>query len=107
MATVTKRVWNETLTFLALVFLIAFSYPAFEPNISSTTQSNLDLLQWIIWGAFALDLLIGLVTATNRKQFIIKHPIGNFSRTSPILTAIKASKSNLIWWIGATKSRYW
>jgi len=89
MATVTKRVWNETLTFLALVFLITFSYPAFEPNISSTAQSNLDLLQWIIWGAFALDLLIGLVTATNRKQFIIKHPLDIAAVLLPFLRPLR------------------
>lgn len=89
MATVTKRVWNETLTFLALVFLITFSYPAFEPNISSTTQSNLDLLQWIIWGAFALDLLMGLVTATNRKQFIIKHPLDIAAVLLPFLRPLR------------------
>lgn len=89
MATVIKRVWNETLTFLALVFLITFSYPAFEPNISSTTQSNLDLLQWIIWGAFALDLLIGLVTATNRKQFIIKHPLDIAAVLLPFLRPLR------------------
>ena len=89
MATVIKRVWNETLTFLALVFLITFSYPAFEPNISSTTQSNLDLLQWIIWGAFALDLLMGLVTATNRKQFIIKHPLDIAAVLLPFLRPLR------------------
>ena len=89
MATIINRVWNETLTFLALVFLIIFSYPAFEPNISSTTQSNLDLLQWIIWGAFALDLLIGLVTATNRKQFIIKHPLDIAAVLLPFLRPLR------------------
>jgi voltage-gated potassium channel len=89
MATVIKRVWNETLTFLALVFLITFSYPAFKPNISSTTQSNLDLLQWIIWGAFALDLLMGLVTATNRKQFIIKHPLDIAAVLLPFLRPLR------------------
>ena len=89
MATIIKRVWNETLTFVALVFLITFSYPAFEPNISSTTQSNLDLLQWIIWGAFALDLLIGLVTATNRKQFIIKHPLDIAAVLLPFLRPLR------------------
>lgn len=89
MATIIKRVWNETLTFLALVFLIIFSYPAFEPNISSTTQSNLDSLQWIIWGAFALDLLMGLVTATNRKQFIIKHPMDIAAVLLPFLRPLR------------------
>ena len=62
------RIWNEILTVFALVFLFAFSYPAFDPSISATFQSNLDLLQWVIWAAFALDLLIGLVSTNNKKH---------------------------------------
>ena len=89
MATVVKRVWNEVLTFLAVVFLFAFSYPAFESNISSSTQSNLDLLQWIIWGAFALDLVMGLVFATNRKQFLIKHPLDIAAVLLPFLRPLR------------------
>ena len=89
MATVVKRVWNEALTFLAVVFLFAFSYPAFESNISSSTQSNLDLLQWIIWGAFALDLVMGLVFATNRKQFLIKHPLDIAAVLLPFLRPLR------------------
>lgn len=89
MATVVNRVWNEALTFLAVVFLFAFSYPAFESNISSSTQSNLDLLQWIIWGAFALDLVMGLVFATNRKQFLIKHPLDIAAVLLPFLRPLR------------------
>ena len=89
MATVVKRVWNEVLTFLAVVFLFAFSYPAFESNISSSIQSNLDLLQWIIWGAFALDLVMGLVFATNRKQFLIKHPLDIAAVLLPFLRPLR------------------
>ena len=89
MATVVKRVWNEALTFLAVVFLFAFSYPAFESNISSSTQSNLDLLQWIIWGAFALDLIMGLVQADNKKQFLLKHPLDIAAVLLPFLRPLR------------------
>lgn len=89
MATVAKRIWNETLTLLALVFLFAFSYPAFESDISANTQSNLDLLQWIIWGAFAFDLLMGLVNASNRKQFLFKHPLDIAAVILPFLRPLR------------------
>ena len=89
MATVVKRVWNEALIFLAVVFLFAFSYPAFESNISSSTQSNLDLLQWIIWGAFALDLIMGLVQADNKKQFLLKHPLDIAAVLLPFLRPLR------------------
>ncbi len=86
---VAKRVWSETLTILALVFLIVFSYPAFEPDISPSTQSTLDLLQWIIWGAFALDLIMGLVQASNKKQFLLKHPLDIAAVLLPFLRPLR------------------
>ncbi len=86
---VAKRVWSETLTILALVFLIVFSYPAFEPDISPSTQSTLDLLQWIIWNAFALDLIMGLVQADNKKQFLLKHPLDIAAVLLPFLRPLR------------------
>jgi voltage-gated potassium channel len=69
MAPMMQKVWNQTLTVLALAFLVAFSYPAFNTDISDSTQTSLDLIQWISWGAFASDLLYGLSTAKNKKVF--------------------------------------
>ena len=89
MATVARKVWNETLTILALVFLFVFSYPAFEPDISPSIQSTLDLLQWIIWGAFALDLIMGLVQASNKKQFLLKHPLDIAAVLLPFLRPLR------------------
>lgn len=83
------RIWNEILTLLALVFLFTFSYPAFDPNISVTFQSNLDLLQWVIWAAFALDLLMGLVSAKNKKQFLVKHPLDVAAVVLPFLRPLR------------------
>ena len=83
------RIWNEILTVFALVFLFAFSYPAFDPSISATFQSNLDLLQWVIWAAFALDLLIGLVSTNNKKQFLAKHPLDIAAVVLPFLRPLR------------------
>lgn len=83
------KIWSEILTLLALVFLFAFSYPAFEPNISATFQSNLDLLQWVIWAAFAFDLLLGLVSAKNKKQFLAKHPLDIAAVALPFLRPLR------------------
>jgi hypothetical protein len=62
-----KRIWNETLTFLAVAFLFSFSYPAFVNSVSTSTQSVLDLVQWISWIAFAGDLIYGIYTSDNWK----------------------------------------
>ena len=84
-----QKVWNQTLTVLALAFLVAFSYPAFNTDISDSTQTILDLIQWISWGAFALDLLYGLSTAKNKKSFLLKHPLDIAAVLLPFLRPLR------------------
>lgn len=84
-----QKVWNQTLTVLALAFLVAFSYPAFNTNISDSTQTTLDLIQWISWGAFASDLLYGLSTAKNKKSFLLKHPLDIAAVLLPFLRPLR------------------
>ena len=75
MASVVHRMWNETLTFLALAFLVAFSYPAFVNPVPSSTQTLLNIVQWVSWVAFATDLIYGLINAKSKKQYLKKHPL--------------------------------
>ena len=84
-----QKVWNQTLTVLALAFLVAFSYPAFNTDISDSTQTILDLIQWISWGAFASDLLYGLSTAKNKKSFLLKHPLDSAAVLLPFLRPLR------------------
>ncbi len=84
-----KKIWNETLTFLALAFLIAFSYPAFVNPISSTTQSLLNTVQWVTWIAFAADLLFGLFGAENKVLYLKKHPLEAAAVLFPFLRPLR------------------
>jgi voltage-gated potassium channel len=72
MASVARRVWSETLTFLAVAFLIAFSYPAFVDPVPSSTQTLLNIVQWVSWIAFAADLIYGLSAAKSKKNYLKK-----------------------------------
>jgi voltage-gated potassium channel len=89
MASVIKRAWDETLTILALAFLVSFSYPAFETNISNSTQTILDTIQWISWGAFAADFFYGLIRAINKKDYLIKHPLDLAAVILPFLRPLR------------------
>ncbi len=84
-----QKVWNQTLTVLALAFLFAFSYPAFNTDISGSTQTSLDLIQWVSWGAFASDLLYGVSTAKNKKSFLLKHPLDIAAVLLPFLRPLR------------------
>ena len=84
-----KRIWNETLTFLAVAFLFSFSYPAFVDSVTTFTQSVLDLVQWISWIAFAGDLAYGIYTSDNWKKYLRKHPLDVLAVTLPFLRPLR------------------
>lgn len=84
-----RRLWNPTLTLLAVLFLIVFSIPAFVLDLSDTTQSSIELVQWICWLAFAIDLLVGLLTSSNKREYLQKHPLELASVLLPFLRPLR------------------
>lgn len=84
-----KRIWNETLTVLAIAFLFAFSYPAFVDPISASTQQVLNLIQGVIWVAFAADLIAGIMTATDKKTYLKRHPLEIAAVLLPFLRPLR------------------
>jgi voltage-gated potassium channel len=84
-----KKVWDWTLTALAVSFLFAYSYPAFVTNVSSSTQSILDGIQWVSWVAFAADLFFGIYKATNKAQYLKRHPLEILAVILPFLRPLR------------------
>ena len=84
-----RKVWNEFLTVLALTFLFAFSYPAFTDSISDSTNQILGTIQWVCWLAFAIDLLLGLVTSDNKISYLKRHPLEIASVLLPFLRPLR------------------
>lgn len=84
-----RRVWNEFLTFLALTFLVAFSYPAFTDSISESTNQILSTVQWVCWLAFAADLLIGIITSDSKVAYLKRHPLEIASVLLPFLRPLR------------------
>jgi voltage-gated potassium channel len=83
------RIWNETLTVLALAFLASFSYPAFTTAIDSQTQNVLDAIQWISWTAFAADLIVGISRAKSKKIYLKSHPLEIAAVILPFLRPLR------------------
>jgi voltage-gated potassium channel len=84
-----KRLWNEMLTLFALVFLVAYSYPAFVSQVSPETQNVIDIAQWICWGAFVSDLLAGIFNAKSKIEYLRKHPLEVASSLLPFLRPLR------------------
>lgn len=84
-----SKIWNLSLTFLALSFLVSYSWPAFDENPSSGVQKALDFIQWTSWIAFAMDLLVGLGLAGDKKRFLLKHPLEIIAVALPMLRPLR------------------
>lgn len=84
-----EEVWSFILTALAVLFLIAFSIPAFVTDLTDGAQSSIDVIQWVCWLAFALDLTFGLVASRNKKDYLIKHPLEIASVLLPFLRPLR------------------
>ena len=84
-----KRLWSETLTLLALVFLIAYSYPAFVTPISAETQSLIEIVQWVCWLAFAIDLLVGISISTSKLNYLKHHILDVAAVLLPFLRPLR------------------
>ena len=84
-----KRLWSETLTLLALVFLIAYSYPAFVTPISAQTQTLIEIVQWVCWLAFAIDLLVGISISTSKLNYLKHHILDVAAVLLPFLRPLR------------------
>ena len=84
-----RRLWNSTLTSLAIAFLVSYSYPAFVEEISTSVQSILDTVQWVSWIAFAADLLVGVLAAESKVHFLKRHPLEILAVLLPFLRPLR------------------
>jgi voltage-gated potassium channel len=74
---------------LALAFLVAFSWPAFVVEIDARTQTILNLVQWISWIAFAIDLIVGFIAADKKLNFLTHHPLEVMTVLLPFLRPLR------------------
>lgn len=84
-----SKIWSRALTFLALAFLVAFSWPAFDASPSPNTLSILNLIQWVSWLAFAGDLSWGFAKSRNKKKFLLSHPLEIIAVALPMLRPLR------------------
>jgi voltage-gated potassium channel len=84
-----SKLWDGTLTFLALAFLVAFSWPAFDESPSADTLFLINFVQWLSWLAFAGDLLWGFVKSKDKKKFLLSHPLEIVAVALPMLRPLR------------------
>ena len=53
----------------AVVFLAAYGVPVLDPDLPSWLHAMCQWLSWIIWGIFAVDLVVRLALADQRLRY--------------------------------------
>jgi voltage-gated potassium channel len=84
-----RQMWDNFLTFLAVIYLLAFSYPAFVDPLLNTTEQILTAIQWFVWVIFALDVLVGISRSQDRKKYLRTHPLEIISVILPMLRPLR------------------
>ncbi|MFZ9227909.1 MAG: potassium channel family protein [Candidatus Nanopelagicales bacterium] len=81
--------WEYFLIALAIIFLVVYSLPAFNQNLSIEAQENINIIQWFCWLVFAIDLIYRFVKAENKKIFIKTHPLEIIAVLIPFLRPLR------------------
>lgn len=84
-----EKLWSPVLTALAVLFLIAFSIPAFVADLTDQARSAIEIIQWVCWLAFAIDLIFGLANSRDKKDYLLKHPLEIASVLLPFLRPLR------------------
>jgi voltage-gated potassium channel len=68
-----ERRTDVPLILLALAFLVAYAVPVIDPALDAGLLEVMNAVSWTVWGAFAIDFLIRIVLAENRRRYALTH----------------------------------
>lgn len=74
---------------LALVFAVAYAVPIVRPDASPEVVSACLAVEWVVWGAFALDYVVRLVLAERRAEFVRSHWIDLCAVALPLIQPLR------------------
>ncbi|NHC21579.1 two pore domain potassium channel family protein [Nocardioides sp. IC4_145] len=61
------------LILLALAFLGAYACPVLDPRLNPDLETLLTAVSWAVWVAFAVDLVVRLFLADQRRRYATRH----------------------------------
>ncbi|MGI5355000.1 potassium channel family protein [Streptomyces sp. CA-252508] len=74
---------------LALAFGIAYAVPIVMPDAERWVHSLCTVVEWVVWGAFALDYVVRLVLAPSRWHFVRSHPLDLLAVLLPLVQPLR------------------
>lgn len=61
------------LLLLSLAFLVAYAWPVLDPRLDRRWREFFETVSWTVWAAFALDFVVRLGLADDRRDYAVRH----------------------------------
>ncbi|MFD3619236.1 ion channel [Streptomyces sp. NPDC058676] len=84
-----ERRTQRPLLALAVVFAVAYAVPIVVDPASRSLTFACTAVEWVVWGAFAVDYLVRLVLAEDRRQFVRRHWLDLCAVALPLLQPLR------------------
>ncbi|MGW8766189.1 potassium channel family protein [Streptomyces sp. NPDC055815] len=88
-----KLRWEERtqtpLLVLAVAFGLAYAVPIVAPGAEPWVHRLCTHVEWVVWGAFALDYLVRLALAPDRWRFVRGHPLDLLAVILPMVQPLR------------------
>ncbi|GAA2981231.1 potassium channel family protein [Streptomyces fulvorobeus] len=84
-----ERRTQGPLLVLALLFAVAYAVPVVAPGAGATTLRLCRGVEWVVWGAFAVDYAVRLLLAADRWRFVRSHPLALTAVLLPMVQPLR------------------
>ncbi|MGW2744818.1 potassium channel family protein [Streptomyces sp. NPDC001450] len=84
-----ERRTQRPLLALAMAFAVAYAVPIVDSSAGQDLTAVCTVVEWAVWGAFAMDYLIRLALTPRRKEFVRTHWLDLCAVVLPILQPLR------------------
>ncbi len=84
-----ERRTQRPLLALAVLFALAYAVPIVVSPASRSLTDACAVVEWVVWGAFAVDYLVRLFLAEDRRRFVRRHWLDLCAVILPLLQPLR------------------
>ncbi|MBL1104731.1 potassium channel family protein [Streptomyces sp. 5-8] len=84
-----ERHTQRPLLALAVAFAVAYAVPIVNASAGPSVTAACTAVEWVVWGAFALDYLVRLALAPRRREFVRRHWLDLCAVVVPVLQPLR------------------
>ncbi|KAB1148766.1 two pore domain potassium channel family protein [Streptomyces luteolifulvus] len=74
---------------LAVAFAVAYAVPIVDSSAGKTLTVGCTAVEWVVWAAFAVDYMVRLALAEQRKEFVRTHWLDLCAVVLPLLQPLR------------------